>query len=320
MTGLLLLGAGFSRNWNGWLADEVRGKLLARLASDAVLHQIVSSFASFEDAISDVQQESMRSGSPQSKATLDRMQAAVIATFRTMNESFAKRPNMEFSNERQFSIINFLSRFDAIFTLNQDLLLDLHYGHLELAEPRRWSGHYFPGLNVPPSWHNATGALLGNRLDLVWTPGEFRLENDLQPIYKLHGSINWKDGDSDMLVLGGNKAGTIAGTHLLKWYAEEFRRYLEMPDPRIMVIGYGFRDHHIDQMLLEARKKSGLQMFIVGPTGRCVLNKQPPNATIRVLDPLEEIPIIGESVRLLTSTFNGDDLEHDDLLGFFRKG
>jgi hypothetical protein len=318
MARLLLLGAGFSRNWNGWLADEVRGKLLARLASDAELHRIVSSCANFEDALTAVQQEFKRSGSPQSKAALDRMQAAVIATFRAMNESFAKRPSMEFSNDRQFSIINFLNRFDSIFTLNQDLLLELHYGHLELAEPRRWNGHYFPGLNVPPGWHNATGALLRDRLDQVWTPGELRLENNLQPIYKLHGSVNWKEGDSDMLVLGGNKAGTIAGTRLLKRYAEEFRRYLEMPDPRIMVIGYGFRDQHIDQMLLEAWKKSGLRMFIVGPTGRRVLNKQPPNATIRVPDPLEEIPIIGESVRPLTSTFNGDDLEHDDLLGFFR--
>jgi hypothetical protein len=71
-------------------------------------------------------------------------------------------------------------------------------------------------------------------------------------------------------------------------------------------------------MLLEAWTKSGLRMFIVGPTGRRVLNNQPPSATIRVPDPLEEIPIIGESVRPLTSTFNGDDLEHDDLLGFFR--
>jgi hypothetical protein len=317
MARLLLLGAGFSRNWNGWLANEMRGKLLARLAADAELHRIVSGYENFEDALSAVQEEFKRSGSRQSKGTLDRMQAAVIATFRAMNESFAKRRSMEFSNDRQFSIINFLNRFDAIFTLNQDLLLELHYGDLELAEPRRWSGHYFPGLNVPPGWHDAIGARLRDRLDLVCTPGEPRVENDLQPIYKLHGSVNWKEGDSDMLVLGGNKAGAIAGMRLLKWYAEEFRRYLEMPDPRIMVIGYGFRDQHISQMLLDARTKSGLRMFIVGPTGRRVLNRQSPHATIRVHDPLEEIPIIGESFRPLTTTFNGDDLEHDDLLGFF---
>jgi hypothetical protein len=319
---LLLLGAGFSRNWNGWLADEVRGKLLARLAEDAELHRIVSSSPNFEDAISTVQQDFKRSGSPQDRAKMDRMQAAVMATFRAMNESFAKRPSMEFSNDRHFSIVNFLNRFDAIFTLNQDLLLELHYGNLEVAEPRRWNGHYFPGMNPPTGWltGHRRSVPKRTRLESIWTPGEPRLETNLQPIYtpgdprletnlqpiyKLHGSVNWKEGGTDMLVLGGNKPGTIAGTRLLKWYADEFRRYLEMPDPRLMVIGYGFRDHHIDQMLLEAWKKSGL-----------VLNKHP-SATIRVPDPLEEIPIIGESVRPLTTTFNGDDLEHNDLLGFF---
>jgi hypothetical protein len=318
MARILLLGAGFSRNWNGWLADEVRGKLLARLAEDAELHRIVTKSPSFEDALCGVQQEFKRSGNAQSKARLDRMQAAVMATFRAMNESFARRPSMEFSNNRHFSIVNVLNRFDAIFTLNQDLLLELHYGHLELAEPRRWNGPYFPGMNIPAGWHSAIGPFLRDRLDLIWTPGEHRLENNMQPIYKLHGSVNWKEGDTDMLVLGGNKAGFIAGSRLLRWYGEEFRRYLEMPDPRVMVIGYGFRDQHIDDMLLDASRRNGLRMFIAGPSGRRVLNKQPPNATIRVPDPLEEIPIIGESVRPLTNTFNGDDLEHEDLLGFFR--
>lgn len=319
MARILLLGAGFSRNWNGWLADEVRGKLLARLADDAELHRVVSNCANFEDAISGVQQEFTRSGSPANKAKLDRMQAAVMAMFRAMNESFARRPSMEFSNDRHFSIVNFLNRFDAIFTLNQDLLLELHYGHLELAEPRRWNGHYFPGMQVPVGWHTATGPLLRDRLGMIWRPAaDFRTENNVQPIYKLHGSVNWKEGGTDMLVLGGNKAGVIAGTRLLNWYADEYRRYLNMPDARLMVIGYGFRDDHINQIVLDTWRRTGLRMFIVGPSGRRVLNKQPPNAAIRVPDPLEEIPIIGESVRPLTTTFDGDDLEHDDLLGFFR--
>lgn len=319
MARILLLGAGFSRNWNGWLADEIRGKLLARLADDAELHRLVSNTQNFEDAISGVQQEFTRSENQATKAILDRMQTAVMATFRAMNESFAKRPGMEFSNDRHFSIVNFLNRFDAIFTLNQDLLLELHYGHLELAEPRRWNGHYFPGMQVPGGWDAATGPLLRNRLGIIWHPAaEFRTENNVQPVHKLHGSVNWKEGRSDMLVLGGNKAGVIAGTRLLQWYVGEFRRYLQMPDTRLMVIGYGFRDDHINRLILEAWRTTGLRMFIVDLTGRRVLNKQPSNAVIRVPDPLEEIPIIGESVRPLTTTFNGDDLEHDELLGFFR--
>jgi len=317
MVHILLIGAGFSRNWNGWLADELRAKLLARLADNQELHRIASSCASFEEAFSRVQREFKGTGSAQSKANLDSMQAAVMKTFRAMNESFARRPTMEFSNERYFSIRDFLNRFDAIFSLNQDLLLELHYGHLELAEPRRWNGCCFPGMQVPAGWGATVGQLARNRRDMIWQPGaELRVEEGSQPIYKLHGSVNWKEGDTDLLVLGGEKAGAIAGTRLLRWYSDEFRRYLGAGGTHLMVIGYGFCDDHINRMLHEAYTKSGLRMFLVGPTGSRVLNRQPA-AQIRVRDPLEEIPIIGESVRPLTTTFNGDDLEHDELLRFF---
>src|SRR5438874_4012487 len=109
MPRLLLLGAGFSRNWNGWLADEVMGKILARLAADEELHLLLSRSTNFEDAISQVQQQFRSSPTPANKSRLDRMQAAVMATFRSMNESFAGRPGIEFSNDRHFSIVNFLS-------------------------------------------------------------------------------------------------------------------------------------------------------------------------------------------------------------------
>jgi hypothetical protein len=32
---LLLLGTGFSRNWNGWLAGEIMGDLLGRLSQQS---------------------------------------------------------------------------------------------------------------------------------------------------------------------------------------------------------------------------------------------------------------------------------------------
>jgi len=84
-----------------------------------------------------------------------------------------------------------------------------------------------------------------------------------------------------------------------------------------MVIGYGFRDDHINQLLLVSGQNHGLRMYIVDPRGRRVLERNAP-APIKVRHALEEIPVIGESLRPLTSTFNGDDLEHDDLLGFFQ--
>src|SRR6266498_5458210 len=156
MTRVLLIGAGFSRNWNGWLADEITGDMYARLADDDELSALLAKAANFEGALSEVQEQYKADPSDRNKTRLDRMQAAVMKTFRVMNESFAARLTMEFSNQRRYSIVDFLARFDAIFTLNQDLLLELHY-NIELHEPRRWNGHHFPGIQPPAGWHNAVG-------------------------------------------------------------------------------------------------------------------------------------------------------------------
>ena len=50
----------------------------------------------------------------------------------------------EFENDLAFSIKKFLERFDAIFTLNQDLLLETHY-HPTLVSAK-WSGVTIPGM------------------------------------------------------------------------------------------------------------------------------------------------------------------------------
>lgn len=317
MARVLLLGAGFSRNWNGWLSAEIIGDLYSRLAEDAELGQVLDHAANFEDALSEVQEQYKVDPSDEKRSRLERMQAAVKSTFRTMNEAFAARPGMEFSNERRFSITDFLARFDAIFTLNQDLLFELHY-NIELHEPRRWNGHHFPGMQTPAGWHNALGAFLRDRLDMVWRPAEeFRVERNLQPIYKLHGSVNWQAGDhGELLVLGGNKARTIAENEILNWYSNELSRYLQIPDTRLMVIGYGFGDDHINRLLHETRARSRFRMFLVTPRGRAVLESYT-NRGLRYPNPLQDIRLVGESMRSLSTTFGGDELEHGKLLRFF---
>ena len=146
---------------------------------------------------------------------------------------------------------------------------------------------------------------------------EFKLQQNLQPIYKLHGSINWRDDAGEILVMGGAKEGIIKEKKILSWYREEFERILTTPDTRLMVIGYGFRDRHIDEIIYSAWKKSGLRMFIVHPAGLQALEKQAATQ-IRVPDPLTEIPSLGESTRLLQNTFAGDHAELENLLDFFK--
>jgi hypothetical protein len=62
------------------------------------------------------------------------------------------------------------------------------------------------------------------------------------------------------------------------WYADKFTEAVSRPNARLMVIGYGFGDGHINQLIYEAWEKGGrtLSMFIVHPDGREILKKVNP--------------------------------------------
>ncbi len=316
MSRVALLGAGFSRNWDGWLAHEIKGKLRARLHADPELGRLLNESPSFEEALSRVQREYKAQQSASSKAKLDRLQQAILDVFGRMNHAFAQMPSMEFSNDMAFSIQSFLAKFDAIFTLNQDLLFELHY-NIEVGRSNRWNGHNFPGMIPSPGFH---ANRMEEKLTMQWKPSaDFRNYKPFtaQPIYKLHGSVNWRDSSGgDLLVMGADKQALIQENEILRWYSDQFQRYLSDENSRLMVIGYGFNDDHINNLLCEASQGGRLGMYIVDPLGWQVVNKFP-NAPIRVPNRLEQIKNIGESTRPPNAIFSGDQVEHPELLRFF---
>lgn len=303
---VLLLGAGFSRNWGGWLASEIIGELCGRLRSAPDIVRLLLRKRNFEDVLSQLQQEA-RVGDQQANRGLAHLEQAVLDTFTDMNTAFAKLGGLEFSIQVQRSIQAYLARFDAIFTLNQDLLLELHY-NIEVGRGNRWLGHYFPGLEYPPNWRAFT---LNERIAAQWSPADqLDTEERTQPIFKLHGSVNWRNADSgQLLVMGGSKAALIQRSPLLASYQDKFRDYLFSGDARLMVIGYSFSDQHINQMLIDAAAERGMSMYLVNPQGLDVLRPQPSGAAQREWPPLTEIPLVGVSMRPLYSTFSDDELQ-----------
>jgi len=57
-----------------------------------------------------------------------------------MNNVFLDMPGIEFQQQQARMLRTFLVKFDAIFTLNQDILLDHHYlnDNIGLTAPQRW--------------------------------------------------------------------------------------------------------------------------------------------------------------------------------------
>jgi hypothetical protein len=312
MTHLLLTGAGFTHNWGGWLAKEVEGDLFDRVAADAGTQAVLQQSTGFEFALETLRRESERN-IPGAQGRYELLQKAVADSFRDMNLVLATRA-FNFSTDRAFSVNGFLSQFDAIFTLNLDLLLELQYDP-SLETPGRWAGFNFPGIG-------GVSARSGFRIDRVDQKrrvfGPAPPEKNLQPVYKLHGSTDWSDDSGDLFVVGGGKESYIDSKPILKHYLDEFQRALSTPKARLMVIGYGFLDAHINRVLEESWNiNPTLSIFYVDPRGRDAIYAGVPRALPQWTPPLGHITCIGESRRFLSATFAGDALEFKKLKRFF---
>jgi hypothetical protein len=324
MPRFLLLGAGFSKNWGGWLASEVADDLIWRLRDNPLVLDILT-HAGFEEAYFE-----LRSRFDHDNRVLEDLLAlehAIRQTFGAMNLAFAQLGSLNFSQFADFSVIDFLSRFDAIFTLNQDLLLELHYSGVELVNRRRWNGIQWPGL-VPPAgaWPAGTPQRMRELIDQRWLTaagGDPAIAQNLQPVIKLHGSSTWYAGEghdrAPLLVIGGKKREAIEANPLLSFYSRYFRECLLQDEALLMTIGYSFGDDHINDVICEAQDAgANFGLFVVDPSGKRVLDKRDSRAAIQDHPgPLMRVRYVGGSSRALTSTFSNDHLEHAKLFRFF---
>lgn len=305
----LLVGAGFSRNWGGPLSDEITGSLLGELHDDAEIATALRR-GPFEDAFAGFQGPA--AGKP---AGLFRFQNAVTELFARLNKTFINK-QFEFNNDLEFSVKRFLARFDAIFSLNQDLLLEFHYVHT-FSPQDEWRGIVQPGMQyVRPAGH------LGP-LDLTickWLPNSNVVVGEgFQPFYKLHGSSNWQtEAGEALLIMGNAKTGAIQQFPVLRHYHEEFAARLAAEGAKLMVIGYSFQDEHINDVIARASREHGLGTYLVDLRGREVLlDPKMARAAIRPKRDIEDIKLIGELRRPLSAVFSSDPFAHGELMRFF---
>jgi hypothetical protein len=150
---------------------------------------------------------------------------------------------LENTTDRQYEIAQFLYQFDAIFTLNQDTLLE-HQCFTEFFHGRsgaRWKGWDMPGVHD-------LGKPIGNNSHYTATTlkgideNRFSLQPQHQLYFKLHGSHNWTTKSGLLLIAGGNKETDIGRVPLLEWNLEQFRKSVCTEHARLMIIGYGFGD------------------------------------------------------------------------------
>jgi hypothetical protein len=188
MSNILLLGAGFSNTWGGWLSSEVQPYLLgcAAVMADPTLKTIVQRHNNFEEALARLQGQYRHTQSAEDRARLDAFQGALAEMFADMDKAYRDTP-FEFQNDKEFLVRTFLMRFNAIFTLNQDTLLERHYfnQNVQLGSEGKWYGWQLPG--VRPI-HDPTRGPFDPRPTMYTPlePSEFAVRKGDQPCYKLH--------------------------------------------------------------------------------------------------------------------------------------
>ncbi|MGF6735745.1 hypothetical protein OKW50_007918 [Paraburkholderia youngii] len=330
MSHLLLLGAGFSRNWGGWLASEAFEYLVgcAEILESEDLRRLLwrhQATGGFENALAELQFAN-RNDPANSGPNLQALQRAVTRMFDDMNSGLFDLANIEFQQHVDGQLRTFLTRFDAIFTLNQDVLLEHHHMHppdnMMLLSGRRWTGPQLPGLRPEPAAGDQPNQSWGQR---VWVPtGDNQVDRGSQPFFTLHGSSNWRTVAGDpMLIMGGEKVREIGLHPILTWYADMFDEYLARPDSRLVVIGYGFRDAHINGAITRAIEQNGLRLFAISPQGTDLVRSIGPTnrpAQIRAATQLEENferSLIGASRRYLYEIFGRDAIERRKVQRFF---
>jgi SIR2-like protein len=237
-----------------------------------------------------------------------RLRDAVVSLFHRLNLALLDE-TFEFSNDVKYQVSQFLAKFDAIFSLNQDLLLECHY--LErFPLGGRWNGAVVAGMKPESLGHDHYGPL-----DKIWVPtGDFGVPRNMQPFVKLHGSTQWKAASGDpILIMGNAKSGAIQSFEVLRQHHVFFATSLNQANSKLMVIGYSFQDDHINEVIVRASARHSLGTYIVDPSGRRAL--QHPSVRLR---PIESIKLIGELRRPLSLVFGKDRFAFQELMRFFR--
>jgi hypothetical protein len=265
---ILFTGAGFTKNFGGFLGDEMWAQIFndTEVRTSKNLRKLLQYDYDFESVYSAVVSGNY---SEDDKNIIRRV---IERAYRRLDDA---TKNWVFNHDSPYPVnwygwselTNlFTGRGNEkglFFTLNQDIFLE------------RRSRFLCPG--APPfrrEFYDGPGRDL-NQEDFVVLPNENaveRAERDFMnhtglSYIKLHGSYGWKSSDgSNQMVIGKNKAELIENEPLLKWYFELFKSVIERGDKKILIVGYGFGDQHINKILVDGVVNHNLQIFIINPT------------------------------------------------------
>ncbi len=262
---ILLTGAGFTANFGGLLAREVWSKMLNNPKIDTipVVKERLKEAFDFESIYANVRGQDR-----------DVLLEIIIESFTSMDDALK---NNHIGGYRQSGIDvrevskllgSFAGRGGETgfhFTLNQDLFLERQVHIVPLGLPMYQYRDY--GQSIQSSQIDARQHVTLPDETFIAGFKEKHLSSVGDLCYiKLHGSLGWLSHDgSQQMILGTNKLEDLKNSPLLNWYFELFQEAISQPGARLFVVGYSFRDKHINDCLTKAIDANGLKIYIISP-------------------------------------------------------
>lgn len=316
MGNILFTGAGFSYNWGGWLATECFEYVLGCPEITPYIRDVLWNHkrggTGYEGALEQIRAQHQTFNGERHASEIQTFESMLLEMFNSMNAGFETLDFEPGKHERigpqPTKVRDFLSQFDAIFTVNHDTLLEQKYEPQGDGPNGPWAGFESPGLKKIKN--SKQPSMAGGTFQPLPPPQSYQLSPRNQPYFKLHGSSNWVQVDgSSLLIMGGNKELGIKGIPLLDWYRSQFLKIAGRPDTRLMIIGYSFRDEHINNLIAKVMR-DGATFFIVDPQGTDALHQSLGHNLF--------YGTVGASRRLLLPTLLKDDVESIKLKRFLK--
>jgi|SRR3989344_1362995 len=263
---ILLTGAGFTKNFNGFLGKDMWSMIFNdyRIQNCPKIKNLLLENFDFEAVYSEVV-----NGKGFDDNEKQIMKTVIEEVYKKLDDAVR---GWVFNTENPtalniYGLGDLLNLFNGngeerglFFTLNQDLLMERQKNYFAAGSPRFAHDFYFPnGREFQSSFFVKLPA---ENADLL-------LKKDIQShnglVYiKLHGSYGWRSADgSNQMVIGKNKEVNIEMEPLLKCYFDLFKEVIADGSKKLLIIGYGFRDMHINKILAEGVEKFGLKIYVI---------------------------------------------------------
>lgn len=267
-TNVVLLGAGFTKNFGGFLAKEMwenifshpsiqqSGNLRASLMSDpeynyeTILFNVLTGNYTPEEktlfykVVEEVYQFLDKSVFDYCENDMQSKGISLRGVKNLLTGTFSE------SGKKHF-----------LFTLNQDLFLERAGAHRSPFVDLVGQGN----LKFSTPFREEYSVVLPTTEELEERKKHFEPYGAWH-YTKLHGSYGWKSALGGRgMVIGKNKLEEIQKEPLLKLNYEIFEQVLTHDNRLLMIIGYGFKDDHINKVIIDGIKNHGLKIYLISP-------------------------------------------------------